>query len=242
MSKGYDQITAFHYSAYRPPLHSPILKEYFGVHGKHSLGLDIGSGTGHSSIALAIYCEKVIGIEPSEEMLSKSLPHPRVEYALYDQKHLDFDPNSFDIISFAGSLYYAKSQQLLHEIVRVSKHNSQVMVYDFELFLDDVLSMLNVDSTSKQKSEYNHQEKFYGLNQEGIKIEKEIKRPLTVEMSISNLAHLLLSSKVNYYPLLEAFGYDNLYNKVAQKLYSVLKAEKTTIEAMTYLTIYEVIK
>lgn len=242
MSKEYDKISAFHYSAFRPELHSQILNETFGEHGKHNLGLDVGCGTGHSSIALANSCEKVIGIEPSIEMLNKSLKHPSVEYALYNLKYLDFANDYFDIITFAGSLYYAKSQQLLNEVVRVSKHTAKILVYDFELFLDDVLSMLNVDSYSKQKSEYNHQENFSGLNQQNIKIEKELKKSVSVEISTSNLSHLLLSSKDNYDILLESFGYDNLYNKVSGKLHSVLKAEKTNVKAITYLTIYRVIK
>lgn len=242
MSKEYDQITAFHYTAFRPALHAQILNETFGEHGKHYLGLDVGCGTGHSSIALANSCEKVIGIDPSKEMLMKSLKHPRVEYAMYNHKYLDFPNDCFDIITFAGSLYYAKSQQLLNEVVRVCKETAKILVYDFELFLDDVLSMLSVDSYSKQKSEYNHQVNFSGLNQKNIKIEKELKKSLSVEISISNLSHLLLSSKDNYGMLLEFFGYDNLYNKVLEKLHSDLKAEKTNVEALTYLTIYGIIK
>ena len=65
MLKEYDQITAFHYAAYRPLLHSKILNEYFDENGKQNIGLDIGCGTGHSSVALAKYCHKVFGIDPS---------------------------------------------------------------------------------------------------------------------------------------------------------------------------------
>ena len=36
MSKEYDQITAFHYSAFRPSLHAQILDEYFGEEKKHN--------------------------------------------------------------------------------------------------------------------------------------------------------------------------------------------------------------
>jgi ubiquinone/menaquinone biosynthesis C-methylase UbiE len=242
MVKEYDLITAFHYAAFRPALHVEILKEAYKTPVKQNLGLDVGCGTGHSSIALANFCEKVIGIDPSLEMLNKSLKHPRVEYSLYNLKNFDFANDCFDTITFAGSLYYAKSQQLLDEVVRVIKPNATILVYDFELSLDNLLNKLDLHSFSKQKPEYNHQENFSGLNQKAIKINKELKKSISLEIASANLVHLLLSSKDNYDIFLESFGYDNLYNKVLQKLKAVLKAENTTMEAMTYLTIYRILK
>ncbi len=102
--------------------------------------------------------------------------------------------------------------------------------------------MLDIDSSSKQKSVYDHEANFSGLDQKNIKIEKELKKSVEVEISKPNLAHILLSSKDNYGILLKFFGYDDLYNKVLQKLHSVLKADKISVEAMTYLTVYNVIK
>lgn len=242
MSKQYDRITAVHYSAFRPSLHLPILKEYLGGQEKYEVGLDVGAGTGQSSIALAHYCEKVIGIEPSKEMLKQSFSHERVEYVLIDGPTLNFEDDAFDLVTFAGSLYYAKSQVLLDEIVRVSKNIAKIVVYDFELFLDDLLIRLNVDPCSQQKSSYNHQENFSGLSQQAIKMDGELKNFLSVEISLSDLSHLLLSSKDNYRLLLELFGEEDLYDQVFEKLQSVLKAEKTLIEARTFLTGYRLIK
>lgn len=242
MLKEYDQITAIHYSAYRPSLHSKILKEYFKEKVTYRLGLDVGCGTGQSSIALAHFCDKVFGIDPSKEMLHKSLTHPSVEYALHNTINLDFAYDYFDIITFAGSLYYAKSQQLLNEIVRVSKNSAEILVYDFELFLEEILIKLNLDNYSKQKSEYDHQVNFSGLNQNNIKIKREQKESFSVEISIPNLSHLLLSSKDNYGMLKEFFGVDNIHSNVAKKLQDVFYAEKTTVEAMTYLAAYRVVK
>lgn len=242
MSKEYDQITAFHYAAYRPSLHSKILHEYFKENSIHGIGLDIGCGTGHSSIALARYCDKVIGIDPSKEMLQKVLSHPSVEYALYNLKTLDFVNDHFSIITFAGSLYYAKSQQLLNEIVRVGNSTAKILVYDFEIFLEKLLGELEIDSDSKEKSEYDHQANFSGLDQKKIKIELGFSKSFTVNISIPNLSHLLLSSKHNYSILAEFFGDDNPYNKVVKKLESVLKADEIVVDAMTYLKVYTVVK
>jgi len=242
MSKEYDQITAFHYAAYRPSLHSKILNDYFGENEKHSKGLDIGCGTGHSSIALATYCERVIGIDPSKEMLHKVISHPSVEYALYNHKGLDFPNDQFSIITFAGSLYYAKSQKLLNEIVRVGNSTAKILVYDFEIFLEKILAELEIDSDSIENSEYDHQANFSGLNQKKIKREKQLSKSYTVNISIPNLTHILLSSKDNYSILAKLYRDDDLFTKVVQKLVSVLKTEKIVVDAMTYLTVYTLVK
>ena len=238
----YDQITAFHYAAFRPSLHLQILKECLEEGDEHCLGLDVGCGTGQSSIALTNYCKKVMGIEPSKEMLEKSIKHPRIEYSHYNCNYFNFPKDFFDIITFAGSLYYAKSQKLLNEVVRVSKEASKVIIYDFELSLDIILEQLNLDSTFKQQSNYDHHVNFNGLNQNSLKVEKELKKSLSLEISIENISHLILSSKDNYNLLFETFGRDNLYNKISQKLRSIFKSESTLVEAMTYSTVYQTVK
>ncbi len=222
MASEYDQITAFHYAAFRPSLHLPILKQCLEKGVEHSLGLDVGCGTGQSSIALTNFCKKVIGIEPSKEMLEKSIKHPRIVYSHYNRQNFDFPDNYFDLITFAGSLYYAKSQQLLDEIVRVGKNASQMIIYDFELSLDTILEMLNLEPTFAQESHYDHQVNFDGLNQEHIKVEMEFKG--------------------NYNLLLESFGKDDLYNTVSQKLRARIKSENTLIDAKTYSTVYRIKK
>ncbi len=242
MSKEYDHIAAFHYSAFRPPLHSQILSEHLDVRPGHSVGLDIGSGVGHSSISLAEYCSKVIGVEPSREMLDKSIPHPRVEYALYDRKYLDFENEHFDIITFAGSLHYAKSPQMLDEVLRVSKNGAKIVIYDFELLLNDITGMIDIDGSAKQKSKYDHQTNLSGSDRKNIETEQVAKKSVSVEIGTPDLAHLLLSAKDNYRLFLKLFGPADLYKKVLKKLNSVLTAEVVMIEGIAYIAIYTVMK
>lgn len=242
MASEYDQITAFHYAAFRPSLHLPILKECLEEGVRHSFGLDVGCGTGQSSIALTHFCKKVMGVEPSREMLGKSIQHPRITYSYYNGQDFNFSDDCFDLIGFAGSLYYGKSQQLLDEVIRVGKDNSRTIIYDFELSLDTILKRLNLEPSLEQDSHYNHEVNFNGLNQEHIKLEKEFKGNLQLEISISNISHLLLSSKDNYNLLLESFGKDDLYQTVLQELRSRMNSENIVIGAKTYSTVYRIKK
>ena len=75
----YNKQVAYHYSAYRPPLHQRILKEVLG--GKRfQSGLDLGCGTGRSAVALKNYCDEVRGVEPSPEMLAHAKPQPGITF------------------------------------------------------------------------------------------------------------------------------------------------------------------
>lgn len=242
MTGEYDQITAFHYASFRPSLHLPILKECLEEGVQHSFGLDVGCGTGQSSIALTHFCKKVKGVEPSKEMLGKSIQHPRIAYSAFNGQNFDFPDNFFHLITFAGSLYYGKSQQLLDEVIRVGKGTSRIIIYDFELSLDTVLQRLSLEPSFGQDSHYDHEVNFNGLSQEHIELEKEFKGNLQLEISISNISHLLLSSKDNYNLLLESFGKNDLYQTVLQELRSRMNSENMLISAKTYATVYRIKK
>lgn len=242
MTNNYDRTTAFHYSIYRPSLHFIILKECLKHENICSLGLDVGCGTGQSSIALTRFCNNVVGIEPSKAMLHKAIYHPRIEYKYYNKENFTFPNDYFDVITFAGSLFYAKSQALLNEVVRVSKNSSRIVIYDFELSLDWILEKLNLKRSHHQNSSYDHQIDFNELYDKPIKIKGRFTNNIPLEISLKNLSHLLLSSREHYYLLLKTFGQDNLYNELLEKLYSTFTTETIVINATTYSTVYQNIK
>lgn len=240
MAKEYDRITAFHYAAYRPALHLGILKDCLAENGAYSLGLDVGCGTGQSSIALAGFCENVIGIEPSREMLERSIPKPNVEYYHYDGYHFDFPNDYFDIITFAGSLYYTKSQFLLDEVIRVSQKSTEVIIYDFELILDPILEKLN--NSISQPASYDHEVNFQGLNQTGLLVKNKFNTSLSIPITAPNISHLLLSVKDIFDMLLNTFGKEHLYKQLSQEIQTLYSNDPILVQANTYSTVYQVIK
>ena len=189
-------------------------------------------------MALAKHCEKVVGIEPSKAMLSKSVGNPSVQYLWFDGKSLEFEQDYFDVITFAGSLYYAKSQQLLNEVIRVGKPAATILVYDFEILLDEVFRLLQISTNEIRKSDYDHQVNFSGLKQDHLQMERELSKSQSLAVSHSDLAHLLLSSKENYDRLLKFFGAENLYHKVSQELQAILNGKQQNLQVMWYATLY----
>ncbi len=107
MKHEYSNSIAKHYAAYRPALHKEILLRLIHPDECFRNGIDIGCGTGYSTIALAEYCDKVIGLDPNKAMLDQATKHPKISYVKGvgdDLKILGQD--QFDVVSFAGSLLY----------------------------------------------------------------------------------------------------------------------------------------
>ena len=213
MSTEYDPITAKHYAAYRPSLHLPILKKVLG-NAHFTLGLDVGCGTGQSALALTNCCDKVIAIDPSESMLQNAMPQSQVEYQHCNGQDLEFEANTFDCITFAGSLYYAKTQHLLNEILKVTKPTGQIIIYDFEILLDDTLRQLGVTPPTNQELDYDHDTDFSGLDTSKLHFQKKIKEKIDFKISTTNLGHLLLGDSDHNALLAGKLGETNVYNKL----------------------------
>jgi ubiquinone/menaquinone biosynthesis C-methylase UbiE len=234
----YDKITAFHYVSYRPPLHFNILKKAIGKASYHS-GLDIGCGTGQSSIALSDFCNRVVGIDSSSEMLSKGILHPKISYGFFDKTKINFNDASFNIITLAGSLWYAKSQQLLDEIVRVGGKHAIVFIYDFQVLWEDILGKLGFEE-KENSSDYNHQENLSGLDTSKIKKLNEGCERIPFQMTAMELTHLVLSIKEQYSFLENLYGSHELFNSIAEKIGSTLHSKIFDVQADTFFTLYQV--
>jgi ubiquinone/menaquinone biosynthesis C-methylase UbiE len=238
----YDSITAYHYRSYRPPLHEVLLARHLPAERRYDKGLDVGCGTGASSLALSAYCREVIGIDTSLPMLEHAIPDPQIDYQPFDGKKLEFEDNTFDIITFAGSLYYAKSQTLLDECVRVCRQKALIIVYDFQIHLDPLIQYLAPDPGRASEEEYNHREDFSGLETGKIVMEKAFQEELQINIGPPELIHLLLSSQKNYSLLSRQFGRSALENELLRKIEGAETAWGKRVKSSIYFTLYTVEK
>ena len=145
----YKSNIAEHYFAYRPPLHKLILKKALNSQ-TFEKGLDVGCGIGNSSIALKAFCAKVTGIDPSKHMIDKAIHHEDITYINSDLFHLPNNDRDYDIITFAGSLFYTKSQELLDKILMITREKGTVLIYDFKIRLHDICDRLFGESFEKK--------------------------------------------------------------------------------------------
>ena len=235
MSDEYSDEISKHYAAYRPPIHQEILGVALPKGSDFELGLDIGCGTGVSSEALIKFCSRVIGIDPSSAMLAQASHVEGLSYLQGTGDNIPLDNNSVDVVAFAGSLSYAKSEALIDEIVRVCRNNAWVIAYDFEALLDEHLESLGVTLPSRV-STYNHAENFEGSNS---MVEQQVNQAaITLEVSSEQLAHVLFSSSRRYSALSERYGPNQAFGAVVNALSEM--NERHTIYVDTYFSTYQV--
>ena len=232
MSDKYDRITASHYWAYRPPLHDKILKYVISDNEFFADGLDVGCGTGYSAIALGKYCSHVYGIEPSESMLERAIENEKIVYLHGYGDSIPVGDNSIDIVTFAGSLSYAKSSALVEELKRVCRKQAFIIAYDFEVLVDDILDRCGINP-EKPPSDYDHQANFSDdSNFTGIVNDK---KEINFKATASEIAHILLSSSYIY----DAFAEQNISLDVFSALVNELKQLEYDLKASIYFSKYQ---
>ena len=156
MTEQYDPAVAGHYSAFRPPLHRLILERMIRPNESFQIGLDVGCGTGYSAVALTNYCDRVFGLDSSQPMLDHAQKHPKITY-IYGSgdEFSQILVQAFDVVTFAGSLFYTKTDRLRNELARVCRPGGMVLVYDFEVLLNDIMTEAGM-SCPPVASDYNH--------------------------------------------------------------------------------------
>ena len=81
-------------------------KEFAKIESPFKLCLDVGCGTGLSSVAVAEICESVIGIDCSVAMLAQAPKHPKIRYINSPAENLPFAELHFDLISVGLAMHW----------------------------------------------------------------------------------------------------------------------------------------
>lgn len=234
MTEQYDATAALHYAAYRPPLHSLILQRLIQPGERFRHGLDVGCGTGYSSIALAAFCERVTGIDSSPAMLAKAQPHPNVTYCEGAGSTLNaVSDASIDVVSFAGSLVYTKSSSLEAALRRVSTRDGIVLIYDFEIHLDPLMHALGV-AQPRPEHPYDHS---LGIT-EWTDWQAVVRSRERIELKVTapEATHLLLSDSNRYSALQQRHPGADLFGALVAS--PVLKAHAPSLSADIFLQRY----
>lgn len=211
----YNQKVAAHYAAYRPPLHQIILEKMISGEKVFSTGLDIGCGTGYSTLALTKYCLHVYGIDPSQSMLDKAAEHRKITYLKGTAGNIPLGENSVDLITLSGSLFYADIKATSLEIQRICKRDATIIVYDFELLLDEVLDMFNI-SLHNSDAEYDHTINFSGVDSFRETLSKQ--EQVDFELTGTQLAHVLLSDHRRYKEFTGKYSAKHIFTKLKEAL------------------------
>lgn len=127
-----DPARAAVYHESRPSFHAEALT-YFHQ-GKAEIiydsALDVGCGTGQSSVALAEWSKNVTAIDNSQSMLNNAVSKSNIIYQLADAENMPFAGNSFDLVFVASSFHWFEKRKFLNQVNKVLKKKGKFLIYD----------------------------------------------------------------------------------------------------------------
>lgn len=137
-----------------------------------------------------------MGIDPSESMIKRAAEHSSIDYLCGNEYKLsEIDSQSVDVTTFAGSIFYAKNDDLYKQLLRVLKQEGLLLIYDFEVNLDEPLHQLELARESIP-SDYQFIVDLSDWDQfKGAAMHTE-----QIELAVSpeELSHLLLADSLIY--------------------------------------------
>jgi len=232
----YDDTIAIHYAAYRPPIHAIILEKVLHQSRNHYTGLDIGCGTGQSTLALTSFCDYVIGLEPSKSMLSRSAAHGKVNYLNASAEEIPLAARSVDVVTLAGSLNYIECDSLVSELVRICRTESEIVIYDFEIVLSQFEKYLGIESPQRS-SEYDHSMNLSERTEvEAITVVAE---ELSLIANSFEIAHLLLSDQYRHLTLSQIYETSNILESIESDIRAM--GNEVPIKANIYYSLYSLV-
>lgn len=95
-----------------------------------ALVVDLGSGTGLSTVARSRYASRVIGIESNPQMLNHARRAPNVEYKLGSADATGLTARSADIVTCSQSFHWMAPQRTLREVGRILRRGAVFTPYD----------------------------------------------------------------------------------------------------------------
>jgi len=114
----------------RPKIH-PAAVEKFRAFTDTSFvrALDVGCGTGQSTVAVTQLADSVIGVDPSGEMLRNATAHPKVDFVQSLAEALPFSDRCFDLVVAAHAFHWFDVGRFMAESNRVLQPAGWLFVY-----------------------------------------------------------------------------------------------------------------
>ncbi|MCP4180852.1 MAG: class I SAM-dependent methyltransferase [bacterium] len=120
------------YSQDRPYIHPVIIekiKRQLNLSKKVEYALDVGCGTGLSTLALKEVAENIVGVDSSKSMINCAIKDDNIKYYNYSAEHLPFE-KKFDLITLGGSINWIDRVKFFTGAKKILREEGVVVVYD----------------------------------------------------------------------------------------------------------------
>ncbi|KAL5007423.1 hypothetical protein ScPMuIL_016229 [Solemya velum] len=105
-----------------------------GLEPGMNLAVDVGCGSGQSSLPLANYFQEVVGIDVSETQIDQAPDVPGVCFRVGQAESLDFlKDNSVDLVTIAQAMHWVNTEKFYTEVNRVLKPGGSLVAYGYTI-------------------------------------------------------------------------------------------------------------
>ena len=112
------------------PLALERIRSVCGGTGRPKPAVDIGCGTGQSSLALLEIADEVIGLDISADMLAHAKQHPRIHYLQGQAEKMPFADTTFPLMTTALAFHWFEQARFMPEARRVLKPHGWLVIYN----------------------------------------------------------------------------------------------------------------
>ncbi len=126
------KTAAERYAKSRPFFHPLVIKRIkeFTACEQFKLALDVGCGTGQSTLALLEIADQVTGTDISAEMLSQTPKDLRLRFFQSPAEKLPFENETFDLVTVGLAFHWFEREKFLSEANRVLHPNGWLVIYN----------------------------------------------------------------------------------------------------------------
>ena len=125
------------YAKGRPYFHYQVIEKvraYIKPYILFNKAIDIGCGTGLSTIALKEIARKIVGIDPSAEMIALAPKDPKIEYYVAPADCIPVRDQDFDLMTLCSVFHWIQQDQFFVEANRILCPESWIVIYDNYFF------------------------------------------------------------------------------------------------------------
>jgi len=128
-----EKTAAQRYAKGRPYFHLFIIdriKDFLEITERFYSALDVGCGTGLSTIALKGIAQHISGVDASVEMVALAPKETGIRYFVAAAENLPFKTNEFDLLTLSQVFHWLDPDRFLVEAARVLRPNGWLIAYD----------------------------------------------------------------------------------------------------------------
>lgn len=122
------------YASARPYLHPEVfagVREVVRPAGPFRRALDVGCGTGLSSLALLDLAEEVVGVDAALDMLRRARREDGIRYLASGAEALPFRKGTFDLVAACGSMDWVDRPRFMPRAAEIARSGGWLVSLDF---------------------------------------------------------------------------------------------------------------